>query len=186
MGKPLEDAAKVLVADECASDPRMKMPKHNHTQVYKGKFMELIELASRRDQTLLPIVQAWKSISGGPRLKFTIDDIVFSCGLDPAKVIGAASAMAYEIGFSTSSLMAMNNLPRVISASIDSATQDGRWGAKDREMLMRHATFIPVPQGQTINIQNIASVRPPHGVESFEETMKRTDAIVEGEIIQDR
>lgn len=155
---------------------REQIPEGHHGRgeiISRGKFMDLVSLASKKDASLAPMIEKWGSLSAVERAKFTIDELAHSCGLEAGKIISAASGAAYEMGFGAASLIAMNNLPWVVEKSLESAGVPGKEGARDRELLMKHGRFVPVPEGQTINIQNIATAKGGSGLESFEESMKR-------------
>lgn len=179
MGSPLDEAAQRMVRDS--------VPKGNHgspERYHRSRFMDLIAIAAKKDSTLKLMVEKWGSISALERSKYTIDELAHLCGVDAGKVISAASGAAYEMGFGAASLIAMNNFPRVIEKSLESAEILGKEGARDRELLMRHGRFVPVPEGQTINIQNIASAKGGGTLESFEESMKRFGTPAKEEVIE--
>lgn len=168
-GTPLDEAAQKMLRG--VGEPLKQ--NANFNVVFRSRFVDLISIASKKDSSLAPIAEQWGHLPVSARSSYTIDDLASFCGIEPTKLISAASGVAYELGFGTASLIAMSNLPRVIEASLDSAEIPGKEGAKDRELLMRHGRFVPVPEGQTINIQNIANAKSGGQLESFEESMKR-------------
>lgn len=173
LGNPLDDAARGMVREQI--DPNTAIPGARRDYHERARFMDLMVIAAKRDTIFEPLIKLWSSLNGTIRANYAIDEIVWACELDPAKVIAAASGIAYELGFGAGSLMAMTNLPEVVKASLESAQMPGKEGVRDRELIMRHAMFVPIPEGQTINIQNIASAKAGSGFESFEEAMKRAD-----------
>lgn len=179
MGNPLDEAAGKIARENFG-----EMPNARAEIVLRSRFMDLISMAAKKDAILRPMMEKWARMNVVDRGKYTIDDLASSCEIEASKVISAASGAAYEMGFGAGSLIAMTSFPQVVEKTIESANILGKEGAKDRELLMRHARFVPVPEGSTINIQNIATNRNYSSLESFEDAMKRFGTPAEDEAIE--
>lgn len=174
LGNSLDELALSLVSSDVKTEG-----KQTRLLACRSRFMELLVPASRKDPNLALMLEKWSSMSVAGRNKYTIDELAYVCAVEPSRVVAAASVAAYDLGFNSGSIVAMSNFPKVIENTLASASIPGREGVKDRELLMRHARFVPVPDGQTINIQNIANARSTPSLESFEDAMKRFDKACE-------
>jgi hypothetical protein len=79
-----------------------------------------------------------------------IEAFCVAAGVSPLHVLEALTATVMRLGVQASSIIASVNHPRVVQKSIDVALTDD--GVRDREMLHKHANFLPTPAGARTNI----------------------------------
>ncbi len=113
-----------------------------------------------------------------------LEKLVDDSGVERRLILEAVVGIAAELDYDISHLIASQQLPSVVEHSIKFAKKTR--GFRDRQLLMQHAGFVPVPSGSVININqriNGQSQRDA-GMDSFEDTMKRLqETTVEAEIV---
>jgi hypothetical protein len=110
----------------------------------KRRFIEYARLSDDKDVRTL--VKTWDGVSPSDRQVLSISDLCAATGLRFSKLLGEVTAQAFEHNSDVSRLIAAVNQPRVVQASIRSATRLGPDGVKDRQMLLAHSGFLPVPK----------------------------------------
>lgn len=151
----------------------------------KARFMEFARLAIHIEPGLAPVVESYEGLTHWKRAAVSIDELCMYHGIDPIHFIGVVGEAAYKYANNSAILIAALQFPDVIARSVKEALTPE--GFKDRELLAKHAGFIPTPHGQSINIQANAAARADssnlperEGLPSFEETMRRSDEIIRG------
>jgi hypothetical protein len=79
-----------------------------------------------------------------------IEAFCVAASVSPLHVLEALTATVMRLGVQASSIIASVNHPRVVQKTIDVALTDD--GHKDREMLHKHANFLPTPAGARTSI----------------------------------
>jgi hypothetical protein len=143
----------------------------------KQEFMRLAVLASQIEPALAVVVETWEGMNDPLQRKITIEEICRQKDVDPGHFCGVVVEAAMKFRDNATILIAALNLPDVVQRSVEFAKQ--KEGFKDREALMKHAGFVPTPQGQRINILNQANAKAgaeaeanaERGLPTFERTM---------------
>lgn len=165
-------------------NPRSHQPQDIITLICKrlvgGKqtFMELARMAPQLDPNCACVIEEWDRIAGQKR-SVSLFQICKLKNIDPFHFIGVVGEAAIKFRDNASVIIAALGMPGVIERSVKTAlTRDG---FKDREALMKHSGFLPVPAGGTFvntfaakieqNNEVIASAALP----SFEKTIELAD-----------
>lgn len=122
----------------------------------KEAFIEYARMASNDVPEICAFLEIWDQQTKYVRQKWTLDQFAHCANVPWPKLIGAVAAAAASYNADVSDLVAMTSMPEVIQASIDSAKDSGETSVRDRELLMKHGGFLPVPKGSVINIANSA------------------------------
>lgn len=120
----------------------------------KRAFVEYVRMAVDSTPELKPFMELWDSQTEYARARCTLDEMANLASVKPGALVAAAASSAYQFNADISDLMAMSALPDVVRSGIKVATGDSELSYKDREMLYKHARFIPTPAGSVINISN--------------------------------
>jgi hypothetical protein len=141
----------------------------------KQTFMELARFAPEIDPECQPIIEEWDRLAGNKRV-INLDAICKVRQIDPFHFLGVVAEAAVKYRDNASVIIAALSLPNVVERSVKTAlTKDG---FKDREALMKHAGFLPVPSGNVF-VNKVAGVvqtardEQPEGaaLPSFEKTI---------------
>ena len=120
----------------------------------KHTFMELARFAPEIDPNCAPVIEEWDRVAGNKKT-VSLDTICRVKGVDPFHFLGAVAEAAVKYRDNASVIIAALSLPNVIERSVKTAlTKDG---FKDREALMKHAGFLPVPSGNVF-VNKVAGV----------------------------
>jgi hypothetical protein len=107
------------------------------------KVWEYLE-TSGDDMARLLIAQKYKLSNKSMRSSVPFEAYCLAAKLDTKKVLGLIFAEVYSQNEQASGLMAAAAQPDVVRATIDAAKQPG--GSRERDMMHKHSTFIPVPK----------------------------------------
>jgi len=107
------------------------------------------------------------SIPKHMRRALPIEAFCVAAGVSPLKILEVLTATLVRLGAQASTVIAAVNHPRVVEKTVEMALTDD--GVKDREMLHKHANFLPTPAGaktsivvtQTATAQAAAVPAPP-------------------------
>lgn len=139
----------------------------------KKAFVEYVRMSDNPDAK--PFLELWDSQAVYARTRRTLDEYANLSGVRPEVLVSAAASAAYRYNADISDIMAMAAMPRVVQKGIKSATGNSKFAWKDREMLYKHARFIPIPQGSVINVsstsQASAAANAQAGVMPFSESV---------------
>ena len=145
-------------------------------------FVEYARYACADVPEVAPFVSLWDEMSKSDRHVLKLDDIAHLAALRDKTLISAVAGAASELNVDISDMLAAHELPAVVKASIKAA-KTAR-GTKDREMLMQHHQFIPIPRGSTIQIQQNLSTRQSMnapGLPQFEDTITEVVGVIRDE-----
>ena len=146
----------------------------------KGTFMDLARFAPEIEPGCAPVIEEWKRLSASKQT-INLDLICKVKGIDPFHFLAVVAEAAIKYRDNASVIIAAMSMPQVVERSVKTAlTKDG---VKDREMLFRHAHFVPVPSGATFVNTFAAKVQNANGGESpalpsFENTIEAVDVEV--------
>lgn len=150
----------------------------------KNTLMELARLAPEIAPEYAKIIEEYDSLSAGGKKLASIDQMCKQHSLDPFHFLSVVAEVALKYRDNASVLIAAMNLPKIVEVSVQNA-KSKKFGFKDREALMRHAGFLPVPAGATFvntlqtKVETNVGDAPSSGhLPSFEKTI---DLEVEGE-----
>src|SRR5512146_123431 len=149
----------------------------------KKQFIEYCRMASVDVPEIIPFLEFWDSQSSYVQGKWPLDQFAFHSNVPWPKIIGAAVAAAAAYNADVSDMVAMASMPDVVATSVRKATDpDDENGHKDRELLMKHANFLPVPKGSVINVNNTAqaaaNATAGAGIKDFSDTIMDTADVV--------
>jgi hypothetical protein len=113
----------------------------------KKELMLLAELAPEVEPALAPILEDWKRLSSSGKKSVSLDQICKTRKIDPYHFLGVIAEAAIKYRDNASVIVAAMNLPKIVEKSIKFAQKKD--GFKDREALMKHGGFLPVPSGNT-------------------------------------
>lgn len=117
-------------------------------------FVEYVRMGSVENPEVIPFLELWDSQPETTRRRSTLDEFAHLSNVKADKILSVAAGAAFRYNADVSDMMAMAALPDIVEASINSGKGPGDYAWKDREMIMKHSRFLPVPQGNTINIAN--------------------------------
>jgi hypothetical protein len=143
----------------------------------KNEFMRLAAMASQIEPELAGVIETWEGLGPTAQNRTTIEEICLAKDIDPAHFCGVVVEAAVKFRDNATFLIAALNMPDVVEKSVEFALKQD--GFKDREALMKHAGFVPTPQGQRINILNQSSAKAgaeaeanaQRGLPTFERSM---------------
>jgi hypothetical protein len=110
----------------------------------KSVFIDYARLSN--DEQVQWLVGKWDGLSPSDREALCISDLCAATGLRFSTLLGEVTARAFDHNSDVSRLIAAVNQPRVVEATVRSAIRIGPDGTKDRQMLLAHSNFLPVPK----------------------------------------
>ena len=113
----------------------------------KVEFMDLARRAPEIDPRMSRVMDKWDTLSEHGKKEASLDLVCQEAGVDPYAFLGAVAAAAKKFADNSSVIIAALSQPEIVRKTIQQAMTDE--GFKDREMLMKHAGFLPVPAGTT-------------------------------------
>lgn len=140
-------------------------------------------MGSASEPDVLPFLELWDSQSLYIQNTWTLDQFAHLAGVAPDKIFGVAAKAAFKFNADVSDMIAMAAMPQIVETSVKSARKEGgRHSFRDRELLMKHSGFVPIPQGSIINIQNsnqsVANATANAGIPDFSDTITETADVV--------
>jgi hypothetical protein len=133
----------------------------------KERFLEYARLS--HDREIATLVERWDGLSSSDRRALSIPDLCTATGVPFSKLLGEVTAQAFEHNSDVSRLIAAVNQPRVVGAAVRSAIRVGTAGVRDRQMLLAHSGFLPVPKSASTIFhlqQQINNTREADGEET--------------------
>ena len=123
----------------------------------RESFLVYARSAAATHPEIKPFLDHYDGISKYEKQKYTLDVLAQQANISPRLLIEAVAGEAFEQGVNVANLIAAHHLPAVVSESVKVAVT--RKGVKDREMLMQHHGFLPVPKGTTVNVLAVAQAK---------------------------
>ena len=147
------------------------------------QFVEYVRMGSATDPDVLPFLEFWDSQAEYVRERWTLDQFAHHSKVPAEKVFAAASKAAFKYNADVSDMIAMAAMPQIVETSVKSARKEaGRNSFRDRELLLKHSGFVPLPQGSIINIQNsnqaVSNAASNAGIPDFSDTITETADVV--------
>lgn len=105
------------------------------------KFLKVYDLLSPTQRSLLPF-----------------EAFILASGLTSKKVLGVITEACFEQSSTASSLIAAASHPNVVKVTVASALNPA-FGGKDRDMLHKHAGFVPTPKNSTMIVSGQGRVQ---------------------------
>lgn len=132
---------------------------------------------------MVPFLEFWDSQSDYVKNRWTLDQFAHHSNVPADKIFSVAAKAAFRYNADVSDMIAMASMPQIVETSVKSAKkQTGKNSFRDRELLMKHSGFVPVPQGSVINVNNsnqaIAAASSSAGVPDFSDTISETADVV--------
>ncbi len=111
--------------------------------------------------------------------RVALDDICEACGVAPDRILAILVSTAHRFGADLADLIAGATYPQIVHQTVKSATRiGGEFAAiaqKDRELLLQHHKFIPVPGRAAVivnaNAQAAAAAAGQPSVPSFQDSL---------------
>ncbi len=122
------------------------------------------------DPQMQRLLKCYADLTARERQAVTLEHLCDLAGILPADFFGRIASIAYELGQHAANLIAGAHHPEVVATTIRNAKKPG--GFRDREALLKHSGFVPVPRGSRINIgfqTNIEAPARPASLRPFEE-----------------
>jgi len=143
----------------------------------KQEFMRLAVLAGQIEPELMCVVEDWEKLRVPAQQVTTIESLCLAREIDPSHFCGVVVEAAVKFRDNATYLIAALNMPDVVEKSVKFAKSKD--GFKDREALMKHARFVPVPVGSHISVSAQAAAKAnsesdanaERGLPTFERTM---------------
>ncbi len=120
----------------------------------RARFLELCQLAAfAHDPAAITFLTVFSELTPAQQLRISIDEVCVSGGVNAIDLLKALVGAAYEAGVETANMVAAVAHPEVVAASVRSAKRiNSEIGWRDRELLLKHHGFVPIPKGTTVNI----------------------------------
>lgn len=151
----------------------------------KESLMELARLAPEIDPKLAGVIEDWDRLNPTGKKGVSLDLLCKQKNIDPFHFLGVIAEASIKYRDNASVVIAAMSLPKIVETSVKAAMKV-KTGFKDREALMKHAGFLPVPAGATFvnNLQNKVETNvgeaPASGhLPSFEKTIDAIDVEAE-------
>jgi hypothetical protein len=107
-------------------------------------------LEASADDACRRLCQTYYGLPKVHRAGLPIEAFCVAAAVPPLHVLEVLTATVIRLGAQASTIVAAVNHPRVVQKTIDVALTDD--GVRDREMLHKHANFLPTPAGARTNI----------------------------------
>jgi hypothetical protein len=121
-----------------------------HAVCVAGGKKRFLDLARTSDHAgVQALIEKYDSLSKSDRSALSITDLCAACGVSFPVLLGQIAAQAFAHNADVSKLLAAVCQPRIVKATIESAIKNLPDGAKDRQMLLAHSNFLPVPKSAT-------------------------------------
>jgi hypothetical protein len=127
----------------------------------RRQLMELANLAGELDPRIVPVVKDWERMKPPLQNTADLDALCELHDVDPAHFISVAAEAGLKYRDYTSVLLVALSLPKIIKRSIRCAMKDK--GFRDREALMKHAGFLPVPRNSQFRMLNDVAIKTEVG-----------------------
>ena len=118
-----------------------------------------------KHEGVIKMIEVYDGLSPRDKSRAKITDLCGAGGLSFAELLGEVAAISFTQSADLSTLIAAVNHPKVVQATVKHAMKFE--GDKDREMLHKHANFIPTPKGSNTivqfrnNINNLPNLPAP-------------------------
>ena len=149
----------------------------------KNMFMEIAGQAAKIDPVIQPIVEEWHRCTAGGKKAFDVDQVCELKGVDPFRMLGSVFEAAARSGHHIGALLAAVTHPAIVEKTIQRALTNE--GTDEREMLLKHANFLPLPKGSQISVVNQIATKAEVNLEeepslpSFSKRMKDVEEATE-------
>lgn len=144
--------------------------------------MELAHLAGELDPRIVPVIEDWDRMKPPLQNAVDLDALCEAHGVDPAHFISVVGEAEMRFGDNASVLIAAISMPAIVERCVHYAKK--KKGFKDRELLMKHAGFLPLPKGSHVSALNYAAIRAEvntnigEPLPTFEETIADYDELI--------
>ena len=145
-------------------------------------------LAMESEPRLIKFLYAYDTANFDDQRNFRLEDLCTLAEISPDEFLAAIIPALWRRNVDIGKLIAAINHPKIVEATIKTAQTPH--GVQDRKMLHDHMGFLPLPKGQTINVDNsqrtliaggkvVEDVATP-GLPSFEECGKEMIQVLHG------
>lgn len=105
---------------------------------------------SSTNEKVVSLCGVYDSLSPSDRKALMLDDLCEKSDISFKELLSEVTAEAFEHNANLSTLIAAVSHPKIVEKTVHFAEKAD--GFKDREMLHKHAKFLPIPKGSTTNI----------------------------------
>lgn len=117
----------------------------------RKSIIEYARLAAEYNPDVASMVEYWDHGREKHKTGLSIEKACYKANLSMRDLFTSITAVMYEVNVENfGNMIAALAHPEVVKQSIRQAQKPS--GYKDREMLFKHAGFLPLPKGSTINI----------------------------------
>jgi len=113
-------------------------------------FMAFYRIAAEREPKLAPVLGAWDATTKLERKRAALDEMMSAVPISPHDIVGMVVAEMSRYHYSVSEgIVAMNH--RAVTETMMKNARTVK-GIADREMVMKHSGFLPLPKGSEVNV----------------------------------
>jgi len=116
----------------------------------KESCIEAARLIQDQDERIKRFVYAYDSASETDKAALVLEDLCSAADIPADELLGLIIPALWKRNVDISKLIAAVHHPEIVEATIQAAKSP--FGMPDRKMLHDHMGFLPLPKGQTINI----------------------------------
>jgi hypothetical protein len=123
----------------------------------RQKFLEAVYLAAlNEDKGAVAFWRIWEDLTESEQKIVAFDEVALLAGVAAHELMSSAVGAAMLLGSRTSEMVYATMQPNVVRQMMKSAMRIGGKHAQiamlDRHKALQHGAFLPVPHGQTINV----------------------------------
>lgn len=123
----------------------------------RQRFLEAVLLAAQNgDTNAVAFWRIWEDLAEADKRIVPFDEVALLAGVQAHELMSAAVQAAMLLGARTSEMVYATMQPKVVRQMMKSAMRIGGRHAQvamlDRHKALQHGAFLPVPHGQTINV----------------------------------
>ena len=127
-------------------------PKITRVLEKSGVLKHLWEyLECSEDPAALKMVALREELSEAQQAAVPVEALAIAAGVTTRKALEIITVAVFDHSSQASELLAAANQPDVIETSVITALSTN--GTKDREMLLKHSGFIPLPKTQIVSVR---------------------------------
>ena len=146
-------------------------------------FIGLLRRAARNgDRDAVSWCLVYDELKPHLQKKVDLDDLSEASGVQPDALLGIVVSTGVRMGTDVSVLVAQSYAPQVVDAlgrsALRTTGEDAKIAQRDREMLLQHTKFLPLPHGAAVhvhanaNAQAAAAAAAQPSVPTFAESLE--------------
>ena len=194
--QPVQPAEQIACIEE-ARDPEKRRFRRSITIAQLAKMIpggrraiaEYARLAAETNPDIERMIKIWAHGRAKHGTGASLEKACYDANLSVRDLFTSITAMMYELNVEgIGNMIAAIGHPEIVRTSVKEAKRSR--GVRDREMLFKHAGFLPMPKGSTINLNNLLYARQnagaseeneERGLPSFEQTTATIVKVIRGD-----